>query len=263
MIKLHSNREQTLGIHTWNKLTEKPEANVLGYSLISSGSGKDQAKADFHAVSKQFGIINVFAMIGDNAKAQTGNKRTHDLVKMNSQLFDIEMFLVGCYPHVLNIVVRRAYQSAFGSKGDMSNIHVQQMHYKIGWVHHHGKPEFYQSMYVKLGILEKEPPLAQMWVETRWKYLHNHLEWCSKYQSACVNLAKKMLLRLPNSNSHLSVWKDIVKMHSVPLIQVERGVFLGEFLKLFIIPTLEKSQEKPTSILAWIKLLVKTMNNTK
>ena len=32
-----------------------------------------------------------------------------------------------------------------------------------------------------------------------------------------------------------------VKMHSTPLIQVER-VFLGEFLKLFIIPTLEYSQ---------------------
>ena len=50
-----------------------------------------------------------------------------------------------------------------------------------------------------------------------------------------------MVLHLPNSDSHLSVWKDIVKMHSVPLIQVER-LFLGEFLKLFIIPTLQKSQ---------------------
>ena len=227
-----------VGIHTWNKLTEKPETYILGYSLISSGSGKDQAKADFHVVSKQFGITDVGAMIGDNAKTQTGNKR--GLVKMNSQLFDKEMFLVGCYPHVLNIVVRRACQSAFGSKGDMSNIHVQHMHYKIGWVHH-AKPEFYQSMYVNLGILEKAPPLPQMWVETRWEYLHNHLEWYSKYESACVNLAKKMVLHLPNSDSHLSVWKDIVKMHSVPLIQVER-VFLGEFLKLFIIPTLKKSQ---------------------
>ena len=78
-----------VGIHTWNKLTEKPEAYILGYSLISSGSGKDQAKADFHVVSMQFGITNVGAMIGDNAKTQTGNKR--GLVKMNSQLFDKEM----------------------------------------------------------------------------------------------------------------------------------------------------------------------------
>ena len=92
-------------------------------------------------------------------------------------------------------------------------------------------------MYVNLGILEKAPPLPQMWVETRWEYLHNHLEWYSKYESACVNLAKKMVLHLPNSDSHLSVWKNIVKMHSVPLIQVERV-----FLKLFIIPTLKKSQ---------------------
>ena len=159
---------------------------------------------------------------------------------MNSQLFDKETFSVGCYPHFLNIVVHRACQSASGSKGGMLNIHVQQMHYKIGWVQH-AKPEFYQSMYVNLGILEKAPPLPQMWMETRWEYRHNHLEWYSKYESACVNLAKKMVLHLPNSDSHLSVWKDIVKMHSVPLIQVER-VFLEEFLKLFIIPPLKKSQ---------------------
>ena len=62
-----------MGIHTWNKETEKPEAYVLGYSLISSGLGKDQATADFHTISKQFGINNVGAMIGDNAKTQTGN----------------------------------------------------------------------------------------------------------------------------------------------------------------------------------------------
>ena len=101
-----------VGIHTWNKLTEKPEAYILGYSLMSSGSGKDQAKAVFHVVSKQFGITNERAMIGDNAKTQTGNKQV--LVNMNNQLFDKEMFSMGCYPHVLNIVIRRACQSAFG-----------------------------------------------------------------------------------------------------------------------------------------------------
>ena len=89
------------GIHTWNKLTEKPEAYVLGYSLISSGSGKDQAKAEFHVISKQFGVTNVGAMIGDNAKTQTGNKR--GLVKMNSQLFDNKMFSMGCYPLSLTL----------------------------------------------------------------------------------------------------------------------------------------------------------------
>ena len=50
-----------------------------------------------------------------------------------------------------------------------------------------------------------------------------------------------MIARLPSSDSHLNFWKDIVTMDSAPLIQVER-VFLTEFLKLFIIPALEKSQ---------------------
>ena len=50
-----------------------------------------------------------------------------------------------------------------------------------------------------------------------------------------------MIAHLPSLDSHLNVWKDIVTMHSAPLIQVER-VFLTEFLKLFIIPALEKSQ---------------------
>ena len=147
-----------MGIHTWNKETEKPEAYVLGYSLISSGSGKDQATADFHIISKQFGINNVGAMIGDNAKTQTGNKWR--LAKINSTLFNKQMYTVGCYPHVLNIVVRRSYQAAFGSKGDMTNKHVQQLHYKIAWVHHE-KPDFYQSMYKTLEILEKPPPLPR------------------------------------------------------------------------------------------------------
>ena len=145
-----------MGIHTWNKETEKPEAYVLGYSLISSGSGKDQATADFHIISKQFGINNVGAMIEDNAKTQTGNKWR--LVKINSTLFNKQMYTVGCYPHVLNIVVRRSCQAAFGSKGDMTNKHVQQLHHKIALVHHE-KPDFYQSMYKTLEILEKPPPL--------------------------------------------------------------------------------------------------------
>ena len=80
-----------------------------------------------------------------------------------------------------------------------------------------------------------------MWVETRWEYLHKHPQWFSKYEIFCLSLAKKMISRLPISDSHFNVWKDIVKIHSTPLIQVER-VFHGEFLKLFIIPPLEYSQ---------------------
>ena len=178
-----------VGIHTWNNQADKPEGYVFGYSLISSGSGKDQAKADFHIISKQFGINNVGAMVGDNAKTKTGHK--HGLVKINSMLFEKQMFTVGCYPHVLNIVVRRCCQAAFGSKADMTNIHVQQMHYKIGWVRHE-KSEFYKSTYKRLGIFETSPPLPQMWVETRWEYLHKHLQWFSKYDIACLSLAKRI-----------------------------------------------------------------------
>ena len=69
------------------------------------------------------------AIIGDNAKTQTGNKG--GLVKISSTLFDKQMYTVGCYPHVLNIVVGRSCQAAFESEGDMTNKHVQQLHYKI------------------------------------------------------------------------------------------------------------------------------------
>ena len=146
-----------VGIHTRSNQAERPEGYILGYSLISSGSGKDQAKADFHIVCKQFGINNVGAMVGDNAKTQTDHK--HGLVKISSMFFEKQRFTVGCYPHVLNIVLRRCCQAAFGSKGDMTNIHVQQTHYKIAWVHQE-KQEFYKSVCKILGILEKSPPLS-------------------------------------------------------------------------------------------------------
>ena len=139
-----------VGIHRWNNQTEKPEGYILGYSLTRSGSGKDQVNADFYIISKQFGMNNVGAMVGDNTKTQTGHK--HGLVKINSMFFEKQMFTVGCYPHFLNTVVRRCCQAAFGSKDDMININVRQMHHKIAWVHE--KPELYKSMYKLLGFLE-------------------------------------------------------------------------------------------------------------
>ena len=234
------NERHVVGVHTWNSESQKPEGYILGYSLLSSGSGRDQAKADYHIIRKQFGITNVAGMVGDNAKTQTGHKS--GLVKQNSILFDKELFIVGCYPHVLNITIRRCCQAGFGSKGDMDNAHICQLHYKIAWVHHE-RPNFYKSMYVVLKILDKEPPLPQMWVETRWEYLHQHLEWYSKSGSSCLALARKMVTKLPASNSHLNVWKNILKISSSPLIQVERA-FLAEFLSIFIIPALEFSQSR-------------------
>ena len=125
---------------------------ISGYSLLSSGSGRDQAKADYHIIRKQFGITNVAVLVGDNAKTQTGHKS--GLVKQNAILSDKELFIVRCYPHVLNITVRRCCQIGFGFKGDMDDAHICQLHYKIAWVHR-VRPNFSKSMYVVLKILDK------------------------------------------------------------------------------------------------------------
>ena len=121
------NDRHAVGFHAWNNETEKPECLILGYSLVSSGSGKDQAEADFHVINKQFGITNLGAMVGDNAKTQTGHIK--GLEKQNSELFQKQMFIVGCCPHILNITVRRSCQAAFGSEGDMNHAHICQLHY--------------------------------------------------------------------------------------------------------------------------------------
>ena len=61
--------------HTWNSESQKPEWYILRYSLLSSGSGRYQAKADYHIIRKQFGkITNVAGMVGDYAQTQTGHK---------------------------------------------------------------------------------------------------------------------------------------------------------------------------------------------
>ena len=56
-------------------------------------------------------------MVGDSAKSQT--EQFKGLVKMNSILFEKELFVVGCYHYILNIIVRQSCQAAFGSKGDI------------------------------------------------------------------------------------------------------------------------------------------------
>ena len=84
---------------------------------------------------------------------QTGQFK--GLVKTNSLMPDKEMFVVGCFPHILNTTVKRCCQAAFGSKGNMHNVHIQQMHYKIAWFYHE-RPNFYQFMYVVLNLLDKK-----------------------------------------------------------------------------------------------------------
>ena len=55
-------------------------------------------------------------MVGDNGKSQT--EQFKGLEQINSILFEKELFVVGCYHYILNIVVRQSCRAAFVSKGD-------------------------------------------------------------------------------------------------------------------------------------------------
>ena len=50
-------------------------------------------------------------------------------------------------------------------------------------------------------MLDKEPPLAQMWVELGVPPVHQHLEWSTKYGSSCLALVQ--VTKLPACDSHL------------------------------------------------------------
>ncbi|RMX54116.1 hypothetical protein pdam_00024809 [Pocillopora damicornis] len=128
-----------------------------------------------------------------------------------------EKMLPTCTKHY----AEKNVQAGFGAKGDMSNPHVLQLLYKISWLHHE-RPSQYKVMYVSLGILSKEPPLPQTFIDTRWTYYHETLQ-------------------LPKSDSHQTIWQDVIELSSSPMIQVEIK-FLFEFLDKFIIPSLNTSQ---------------------
>ena len=82
-----------------------------------------------------------------------------------------------CNPDVLNITVCRYCQAGFGSKGDTDNATSVSYITKLNGSIMKGQISTNQCVVLKM--LDKEPPLAQMWVETRWEYLHQHLEWYS------------------------------------------------------------------------------------
>ena len=102
-------------------------------------------------------------------------------------------------------------------------------------------PSQYKAMHVSLGILSKEPPLPKSFIDTRWTYYYETLQWYFKYGKACLQLAERILERMPKSDSHSAVWQNVIKLYSCPLIQVEIK-FLFEFLDKFIIPSLNASQ---------------------
>ena len=112
-----------------------------------------------------------------------------------------------CYPHIL--YSPQMLSSRLWTKGDMDNAHICQSHYKIAWFHHE-RPNFYKSIYVVLKILDKE----------------SHFLKCGSRNtgSTSINVLKGTLSRvplvwllhvkwlLPASDSHLNVWKDILKI---------------------------------------------------
>ena len=166
-----------------------------------------------------------------NASTQKG--KDNGLIANNSRVFEKGMFFVGCYPHVLNIMLRRMCQAGFGAKGDMNNIHVLQLLYKgwLAWLHHQRPSQ----------ILRREPPLPQSFIDKRWTYYHETLQWHLKYGKACLQLAEGVLERMPKSDSHYTVWQNNIKLSSCPMIQVEIK-FLYEFVVKFLIPSLNASQ---------------------
>eukprot|EP00117_Sycon_ciliatum_P050406 scpid42453/ scgid3730/ len=101
---------------------------------------------------------------------------------------------------------------------------------------------YYKSLYFSEKILSSPPPLPQEFVETRWSYIHASLTWWNKYGHACVKLGHKVLEYLPKSDSHLSIWTEIVEMAANAEITVHR-VLLLEMLDRLIMPGLHDCQK--------------------
>ena len=124
-----SEERHVFGCHTWDQDRQHPVRYVLGNLLTASGSGRDQAQVEFHTANKVYGITNIGGIIGDNATTQSGKNK--GVVAMAKKNFNKETFFVGCYAHVLNILLKRVCYEGFGSKGDMSSFNVLQLHYKV------------------------------------------------------------------------------------------------------------------------------------
>ena len=123
----------------------------------------------------------------------------------------------------------------------MQSFNLFQLHYKVGYAHHM-KPTYYKSLYVSEKVLSTSPPLPQEFVETRWSYIHSALKWWNKYGKACVQVGHKVLASLPKSDSHYSIWKEIIQMAANVEIAVQR-VLLYEVLERLIMPASEDCQK--------------------
>ena len=84
--------------------------------------GKHHSDVDNHVIKNEHDITDVSGLVGDYAFTQKG--KVDGLLANNARIFGKEMFFVGCYPHVPNIMLRRMCQAGFGAKGDTSNPYV-------------------------------------------------------------------------------------------------------------------------------------------
>ncbi|XP_065178845.1 uncharacterized protein LOC135809422 [Sycon ciliatum] len=233
-----------VGVHTWSAKRNCPAGYLLADTLVASGRGADQAKADHHILKNVYGIRTVCGVVGDNASTQSGDKKGHAVAL--GGLFKNKTHFIGCYPHVLNIALKTAMVDGFGHRGPMASFNMCQMQYKIAYLHHQ-KPTYYKSLYVSLKILAKPPPLPQEFIDTRWSYIHENLKWFQKYGTACIQLGKCMLEYLPKKETHYVIWEEVVRMSANPIIATER-VTLLEILDRLIMPSLRASQLPDTEL---------------
>ena len=228
-----------MGVHLWSNKLEGPVGYVLTNSIIASTKGKDQAATDHHVLTTMFGVKSVAGVVGDNASTQSGAKKGQ-AVELGRML-DCDTFFIGCYPHIVNIALRTAIADGFGGRGSMSEFNLHQLHYKVAYVHHQ-QPGMYKSLYVSEKITVCPPPLPQEFVETRWTYMSEHLDWWWQYGDACVQLGKTVLASLPKVHSHYHIWREIIQMAANPILCAERCL-LWEVLHDIIMPALHDCQK--------------------
>ena len=105
-------KKGTLYGYTRGVKKHKPRVYVLANSFVASGSAKHQSDVDYHVVHNTSGISNVSDLVGDNASTQKG--KLNGLIANNRKVFEKEMFFVGCYPYILNIMLRECAKQGLG-----------------------------------------------------------------------------------------------------------------------------------------------------
>eukprot|EP00117_Sycon_ciliatum_P044581 scpid18064/ scgid32145/ len=228
-----------LGVHIWSAERGGPVGYLLANTIVKTGRGADQADTDYHVLKKVYGVNKICGVMGDNASTQSG-ARKGQAVELGKK-FSVPTVFIGCYPRILNIALRNAMTDGFGQRGTMQDFNLFQLHFKVGYVHKQ-RPSFYKSLYVSEKITSVPPPLPQEFIETRWTYIHESLQWWAKYGNACQALGRRIVEKMPKSVNHFGIWEDILRMAANPVLDVERTMLL-EVLDRLIMPSLAACQQ--------------------